>query len=82
MKELYTLNFFQLNIYQILLFMHKVKNNSVPRVFNQTFSINNNKNNTRSTKTSSPKLLLKAKLQNILQNMEIYHIEAHNGGIK
>ena len=61
MKELNSLNIFQLNIYQILLFMHKVKNNSVPRVFNQTFSINNNKYNTRSTKTKFSKPFVKSK---------------------
>ena len=41
--------------------MHKVKNNSVPRVFNQTFSINNNKYNTRSTTTKFSKPFVKSK---------------------
>ena len=52
MKELNTLNVFQLNIYKILIFMHKVKNNSVLRVVNLQ-------------KQSSPNLLLKAKLHTL-----------------
>ena len=68
MKELNSLNVFQLNIYKILLFMHKVKNNSVPRVFNQTFSINNNKYNTRSTKTKFSKPFVKRKTSQLLNN--------------
>ena len=39
MKELNTLNVYQINILQYLLFMFKVKNSITPRVFNQTFSL-------------------------------------------
>ena len=39
MKELNTLNVYQMNILQYLLFMFKVKNSITPRVFNQAFSL-------------------------------------------
>ena len=39
MKELNILNVDQIKIIQHLLFMFKVKNNIIPRAFNQVFSI-------------------------------------------
>ena len=40
LKELNALNIYQLNINNTLLFMHKVKNNTIPNIFKQSFKIN------------------------------------------
>ena len=42
LTKLNALNLYQLHVYQVLLFMHKVKNNSIPNVF-----INSHKYNTK-----------------------------------
>ena len=55
------LNIYQLNINNTLLFMHKVKNNNTPNIFKQSFNINTNKYNTKSTNTKFHKPLLKTK---------------------
>ena len=41
--------------------MHKVKNNTIPNIFRQSFKINKHKCNTKSTKTRFYKPLVKAK---------------------
>ena len=41
--------------------MHKVKNNTIPNIFRQSFKINKNKYNTKSTNTRFYKPLVKAK---------------------
>ena len=46
LKDLHALNIYQLNINNTLLFMHKVKNNTIPNIFRQSFKINKNKYNT------------------------------------
>ena len=38
LQSMNTLNIYQLNIFQILLFIHKVKNNETPNIFNNIFS--------------------------------------------
>ena len=47
MTRLKTLNIFQLNIYQILLFMFKIKHNQNPDIFNNQFSDIHHKYSTR-----------------------------------
>ena len=37
MKNLKALNIYQINIFQILLFMYKLKNNLVPKIFHKHF---------------------------------------------
>ena len=59
MISLKALNIYQLNVYKILLFMHKVKNNNITHVFKQTFSEVNNKYNTKSSKVNFYKPLFK-----------------------
>jgi len=61
MQKMKTLNIYQLNIYQILLFMHKVKNNNIPNIFKQSFQLNHNKYNTKSSKTTFFKPFYKTK---------------------
>ena len=61
LKDLHALNIYQLNINNTLLFMHKVKNNTIPNIFRQSFKINKNKYNTKSTNTRFYKPLVKAK---------------------
>ena len=39
------LNIYQMNIYQTLLFMHKVKNNIIHDVFQDSFTLSSNKYN-------------------------------------
>ena len=41
--------------------MHKVKNNTTPNIFKQSFNINTNKYNTKSTNTKFHKPLIKTK---------------------
>ena len=55
------LNIYQLKINNTLLFMHKVKNNTTPSIFKQSFNINTNKYNTKSTNTKFHKPLIKTK---------------------
>ena len=52
MQKMKSLNIYQLNIYQILLFMYKVKNNNIPNIFKNSFQLNNNKYNTKSSQTT------------------------------
>ena len=52
MQELKALNIYQLNIFQTLLFMHKVKNENIPDVFKNSFRINTNKYNTKAANTT------------------------------
>ena len=59
LKELNALNIYQLNINNILLFMHRVKNNTIPNIFKQSFKINKNKYNTKATNTRFYKPLYK-----------------------
>ena len=61
MISLKVLNIYQLNVYKILLFMHKVKNNNITHVFKQTFSEVNNKYNTKSSNVNFYKPLFKTK---------------------
>ena len=61
MKSLNALNIFQLNIYQILLFMHKVKNNNIISLFKNSFSKTWNKYNTKATNTTFSKPFSKTK---------------------
>ena len=61
LKELNALNIYQLNINNILLFMHRVKNNTIPNIFKQSFKINKNKYNTKATNTRFYKPLVKTK---------------------
>ena len=49
LQELGALNIYQLNIFQTLLFMHRTKNKNIPNVFINSFTINTNKYNTKST---------------------------------
>ena len=44
------LNIYQMNIYQTLLFMHKVKTNNIHDVFQDSFTLSSNKYNTRNCK--------------------------------
>ena len=55
-------NIYQLNIFQILLFMHKVKNNQTPNVFINIFSKLENKYDTRLCEHNFNKPLYKTKL--------------------
>ena len=55
MKSFNALNIYQLNIYQILLFMHKVKNNNIFSLFKRCFSETRNKYNTKATETTFSK---------------------------
>ena len=48
LQSINALNIYQLNIFHILLFMHKVKNEQTPQIFKTIFSKTNNKYNTRS----------------------------------
>ena len=48
LQSINSLNIYQLNIFHILLFMHKVKNEQTPQIFKTIFSKTNNKYNTRS----------------------------------
>ena len=52
MQELNALNIFQLNVYQTLLFMHKVKHLNIPKVFEDDFTVNRNKYNTKAANTT------------------------------
>ena len=61
MISLNALNIYQLNIYKILLFMHKVKNNNITHVFKQSFSEVSNKYNTKSSSINFYKPLCKTK---------------------
>ena len=61
LKKLNALNIYQLNVYQVLLFMHKVKNNSIPNVFKNAFIINSNKYNTKNANTTFYKPFFKTK---------------------
>ena len=50
MKDLNALNIFQTNILQNLIFMYKVKNNTIPSIFQNRFMpINKHKYTTRSS---------------------------------
>ena len=49
MQKVKALNIYQLNIYQILLFMHKVKNKNIHNVFKKSFNLTNNKYETKSS---------------------------------
>ena len=50
MKDLNALNIFQMNILQNLIFMYKVKNNTIPSIFQNRFMLNNkHKYTTRSS---------------------------------
>ena len=55
MKSFNALNIYQLNIYQTLLFMHKVKNNNIFSLFKRCFSETRNKYNTKATETTFSK---------------------------
>ena len=59
--DMKALNIYQLNIYQILLFMHKVKNQQVPKVFTTSFKIYRNKYNTKSTSITFSKPFCRTK---------------------
>ena len=61
LQELRALNIYQLNIFQTLLFMHKVKNDNVPDVFRNKFIINTNKYNTKAANTTFYKPFYKTK---------------------
>ena len=52
LQELKALNIYQLNIFQTLLFMHKVKNDNIPDVFKNSFMIITNKYNTKAANTT------------------------------
>ena len=47
LKTLNALNFYQINLLQILLFMHKIKTNTSPRIFLHQFQTINHKHATR-----------------------------------
>ena len=47
MKNLKSLNVYQINLYQIILFMYKVKMGTVPQIFNSNFSSADHCHNTR-----------------------------------
>ena len=70
MTSLNALNIYQLNIYKILLFMHKVKNNIITHVFKQSFSVVNNKYNTKSSNLNFYKPLYKPKMHNMQSVIE------------
>ena len=55
-------NIYQLNIFKILLFMHKVKNNQTLNIFNNIFSNLENKYNTRLCEHNFTKPLYNTKL--------------------
>ena len=60
-KELQALNIFQLNIYNVLIFMHKIKNKTAPKTFNYLFSEISHKYSTRSSGISFSTQKLKSK---------------------
>ena len=62
LKSLNALNVYQINLFQILLFMHKIKNNNLRNIFTNCFEINKNKYNTKSTKVTFYKPFFKTKL--------------------
>ena len=57
----YALTVYQLNINNTLLFMHKVKNNDIPNIFKDSFTINKNKYNTKFANTTFYKPFFKTK---------------------
>ena len=62
LNSLNALNIYQLNIYQILLFMHKVNNEDITNVFKNSFKKTRNKYNTKKSKTTFYKPFVKTKL--------------------
>ena len=38
MRELKALNVYQINLYQVIIFMYKIKMGSIPKIFNNNFS--------------------------------------------
>ena len=62
MIEMNALNIYQMNIYQTLLFMHKVKNNNIHDVFKDSFTLSSNKYNTRNCKKTFLKPMFRTKL--------------------
>ena len=61
LQSINALNIYQLNIFRILLFMHKVKNERAPQIFKTVFSKTNNIYNTRSCRLTFSKPLYKTK---------------------
>ena len=62
MKKLNALNVYQINIYQTLLFMHKIKYNLAAKIFNDHFEQMNHKYSTKFSENSfkQPKTILKS----------------------
>ena len=56
----------KIHVYQVLLFMHKVKINIIPNVFKYYFAINSNKYNTKNANTTFYKPHLKRNAVNFL----------------
>ena len=61
LQSMNALNIYQLNIFQTLLFMHKVKMDQTPNTFKNIFSELKNKYNTRSCQNNFCKPLCKSK---------------------
>ena len=47
MKKIKSLNVYQINLYQVILFMYKVKMGTIPKIFNRNFSSVEHSYNTR-----------------------------------
>ena len=61
MQNFNVLNIYQLNIYQVLLFMHKVKNHNISKIFEKCFKITFNKYNTKASNKNFYKPFCKTK---------------------
>lgn len=60
-QEIHALNIFQLNIYNVLVFMYRIKNKTAPKIFNTLFSDISHKYSTRSSGISFTTTKLKSK---------------------
>ena len=85
MQNFNVLNIYQLNtIYQVLLFMHKVKNHNISKIFEKCFKITFNKYNTKQGSFLAQKHQTKTSIsRSTKQNVHNlpYHSEAHSCGI-
>jgi len=94
LKQLGALDIFQLNVYQVLVFMHKIKNGTSPAIFRDQFREINHKYGTRYSENSYviPKANLDSKrfsicyrgpsLWNSILSIDFYRLDACGLNIK
>ena len=75
MKELKALNVYQINVYQIISFMYKVKRGSIPKIFNNNFSSVDHSYSTRFSLNSFqlPRSLKTSKFSIILRGPKLWN---------